>query len=228
VTKKLPVHPATYSKEIVPVMHELLYRFKLPGLGTLLDPMAGLGRDLTPTGIEIEQIYFDLGLTDDCVIQGDSTDMHWVAAATIAAACVSVPYPNGVSDNFRSKEEDVSVRHTYIHRIRQYAPDYELHPNNSGGMNPRRSPKAYRAFMDLHDRVYAEVSRVLRPGAPFIWNGKDTLKYDFVDDTVARLRVLGFHIKHVERVLTPGLNHGENSEQKVSGEFIVVAIKPAR
>lgn len=230
--KRLSAHPAPYSKEIVPVLKRLVSEYA-PTTGVLLDPMAGAGQslpeiagiDFVPMGVEIEPGYFELGLTHPCVVNSDSTSLSWLYESSVAAAVTSVPYPNGVSDNFVALDD--SVRHTYVHRIRQYLPSYTLHPNNSGGMNPRRSPKALAKFMAVHQRIYDEVFRVLRPGAPFVWNGKDTTKVDFIDQSAAQLVKSGFEIAHREIVGTPGLNHGANRDLKVQGEAVLVAVKPS-
>ena len=231
-----PIHPATFSNSL---MLEIATRLQSLGLSpgsVVLDPFAGLGHklawmcaqaDLTPLGVEIETGYFLAGATHVCVRRGDSTNLHRFLDNTIDAAVTSSAYPNGVSDDFKAK--DSSRRHTYVHRLRSHlGDDYVMAAGNSGAMNPRRSAAALEAFYDIHRRVWAEVYRVLKPGATFLVNTKDPLKVPFRTDTEAQLRAAGFEIVDVIQVSTPGLNHGSNSEKKYTFEDITVALKPLR
>lgn len=231
--KQPPPHPAVFSTSVAAVMRGKLQALELPLHGLVLDPFAGVGYSLgviceslglTPIGIEIESGYFRLGATHPCVIQGDSRklpylDNHFDAAITSPA------YPNGVSDNFVA--QDNSTRHTYVHRLRSHlGADYTLAEGNTAGMNPRRSPKALEAFYDVHRAVWAEVYRVLKPGATFLVNTKDTTAVPFKMHTQEQLEEAGFIIKDTIQVDVPGLNHGKNHENKLSHEDITVAVKP--
>jgi DNA modification methylase len=230
------VHPAIYSKQLVEPIVSLLLQC-VPSGGSLLDPFGGLGHrfadiavraGMNPVAVEIEPGYFDLGMTHPWVRLGDSTDLRSLGFtdSSFDAAVTSPVYPNGMADDFHAN--DSSVRHTYSHRLRAHlGADYEMHPNNAGAMNPRRSPRALEAFYDVNRKVWAEVYRVLKPGAPFIVNAKDTVAVEFVSETKRQLSEAGFIIVGERHVDTPGLNHGKNQDGKPQGEYLILAAKVA-
>lgn len=222
------IHPATYSAELVGPICDLLSEFHLEG-GRLLDPFGGLGHRLaemagilrmSPTAVEIEQGYFLANATHPCVVMGDSTALRF-PSAYFDAAVTSPAYPNGISDDFISREP--SIRHTYAHRLRyHFGAEYRLHPNNTGGMSPRRSPATLSKFYEVNALVYAEVRRVLRPGAPFVVNVKDTLSVPFRQHTIEQLTETGFDLVNEVSVGARGLNHGKNRERKQRSEHLLV------
>lgn len=231
VRRKNRPHPAVYTDVLLPHITELLRKYG-GCRTTILDPFGGEGvkfaavceaLESTPVAVEIERGYFDLGITHPCVIRGDSTALpfpDW----TFGAAVSSPVYPNGVADDFVSTDE--SWRHTYAHRLREHlGADYRLDPRNTGGLNPRRSPRALEAFYEIHRQVWAEVYRVLPPGAPFVVNTKDPLHVPFRRDTWEQLIDAGFEIVDHMRVRVNGLNHGKNWEGKAVHEDLTVAIR---
>lgn len=232
--------PAPYSDVLLePIAAILRATINTPNDGPpkLLDCFAGLGKKLAmiaaavgaePIGFEIEPGYFELGACHSCVRQVNSKHMP-LEANSIDAGCTSPAYPNGVSDNFVSN--DGTVRHTYVHYLRHLLgdPGYQLHPDNAGGMNPRRSPAALANFYALHEAVWAEMFRVLKPGAPFVVNTKDTPKVPFRHDTERQLLAAGFELFEPRQVvLVRGLNHGKNQdvEHKLPFEDLTVVRKP--
>lgn len=233
--------PAPYSDVLLDPIAEILKATMVRDGAAgeiLLDPFAGLGKKLAviagmvgviPYGVEIEPGYFTLGATHPCVHRGNSKYLQ-LPDCSVGGAVTSPAYPNGVSDNFASK--DGSIRHTYVHYLRHLLrdPDYQLHPDNAGGMNPRRSEAALAKFYELHEAVWAEVFRVLKPGAPFVVNTKDTPKVMFRIDTERQLLAAGFERFDVERqvVMVRGLNHGSNqdTEHKLPFEDLTVVRKP--
>jgi tRNA G10 N-methylase Trm11 len=233
--RRPPISPAVYSKQLIaPIASAILeHKTLFAKDDMLLDPMAGRGFGLAeiasiigaiPVGIEIEPGYVQSGEAHPCVRTGDALKLPF-ADKTFAAAATSPPYPNGISDNFRSKEP--SKRHTYIHRLRAWmGDDYELHPNNTGGMNPRRSPKALQTFYETHEAIWAEVYRVLKPGAVFVVNTKDPLNIPFRTDTQRQLARVGFEFLGQKQVEVNGLNHGAHAEKKYSFEDLTVVRRP--
>lgn len=231
---RLPsITPAAYSKELLDPMVEAYRRHATIEGGVLLDPFAGLGFGLVqmaekllmdPVGVEIEPGYFaPQRHAHTCVRLGDSRQLPF-ADGSVDGAVTSPAYPNGVSDNFRSNES--SVRHTYVHRLRMWTgADYELQDGNAGGMSPRRSPQALKAFYAIHEAVWAEVYRVLRHGAVFVVNTKDPVKVPFRSDTEAQLVAAGFEVVEVVQVPIRGLNHGRNAEKKYGFEDLTVVRK---
>lgn len=232
------IHEATYSVQLLDPIVELLQEHAGPVAlalgGTLLDPFGGTGEKLAlvadrvgldPVAVEIEPGYWPD--VHPCVILGDSTALP-LADGSVAAAVTSPVYPNGMSDNFRSNPYDVSERHTYVHNLRAFrGPDYTLQANNPAGVGSPRSSKAALARMyAIHEKVWAEVYRVLIPGGVFVVNTKDTPTIPFTDDTCRQLVDAGFTIEAQRIVGTPGHNHGENHEVKKTYEVLTVARKP--
>lgn len=230
-TKIPSAHPATYSKQLIEPIAEILSRH-CPDGGWLLDPFAGLGQKLVqiaelsgmdPLGVEIEPGYFRLGLTADCVSLGDATDLPWVDESFDAAA-TSPCYPNGMCDNFQAS--DASIRNTYVHRLRMHlGSDYELSPHNTAALSPRRSRAALEAFYAVHQKAWNEVYRVLRPGGVFVVNTKDTVHTLFGEHTRDQLREAGFTIAEQMSVSARGLLHGANYQLRVDAEELTVAVK---
>ncbi len=123
--------------------------------------------------------------------------------------------------------EGYMMHNTYIHRLRQWVgDDYALQPGNAAGMSPRRSPAALKAFYAIHEAVWAEVFRVLRPGAVFVVNTKDPMNVPFRSDTEGQLAAAGFDVVEVRQVSIRGLNHGRNAEKKLGFEDLTIVRKP--
>jgi len=236
------IHEAQFSTQLLDPIVEALLEFVDPAVfvhpdAVLFDPFGGIGHKLaqiaervgmTPLAFEIEPGYFDAGATHPCVVRGDSTSLP-IIDSTVSAAVTSPVYPNGMADNFRSRDFDQSVRHTYVHNLRAFhGPSYELQANNTAGVgHPRASKKALARMYEIHCQVWAEVHRVLIPGGVFVVNTKDTPKIPFTDDTTAQLREAGFEIVAQRIIGTPGHNHGENHENKKTYEVITIARKAA-
>jgi DNA modification methylase len=228
------IHPAPFSAEVASALWGEIAKLDLPHGALVLDPFAGTGKylstiayglDLTPVGVEIESGYFAAGATDPCVVLGDSRSLPF-PDDSFDLAFTSPAYPNGVSDDFKAK--DLSLRHTYAHRLRMHlGADYEMAEGNAGATNPRRSPTALANFYAIHNAVWAEVFRVLKPGALFFVNTKDPMKVPFRLHTEEQLLSAGFESDYVVKVDCRGLNHGKNHENKLSFEDITVVRKPA-
>ena len=225
------IHPATYSDALIPVFYEEIQKWVTENK-RWLDCHGGDGRKfaqlmtslfLWPLAVDIEPAF--VKRAHPCVQLGDSTNLPF-ADNSIGGGMTSPSYPNGISDNWHAS--DGSRHITYVHYVRDVeGPEYELHPNNTGGTNPRRSPKAYATFMDLNRRIYAEMFRVLEPGAAFLVNTKNTKKYQFTADTREQLTTLGFVHHYDLKVGVNGMNYGENQENKEDYETIAVFQKPA-
>lgn len=225
------IHPAQFSRNLVAPIAAMLGD---GGGGVLLDPCAGLGHrlfeiavlaDWCALGIDIERDRYG-DSAHECVHQGDATAL-WFPDGGVDGAVVSFAYPNGMSDSFHSKEN--SVRHTYVHRLRAALadPTIELHPNNMGGMSPRRSPRALARFYETQAKIIGEVFRVLGPGDPFVVNTKDPDKQpDYTAVTQRQLLAAGFHIEAFQEVEARGLNHGANRELKANHENLTLARRP--
>ena len=234
VRKLPPLHVAPYSDYLMTPMEEMLRQWlPRPANGRkpiLLDIFAGTGHKFaamagvlgaTPIGIEIEPAY--LTEAHECVQLGNSKHLPFVDEV-IDGGATSPAYPNGVTDNFRAN--DLSRRNTYIHRIRaHFGPSYELHPDNMGGTSARRSVGALETFLAIQDACIAELYRVLRVGAPYIWNGKDTPKIPYLALTWEQLERHGFRIVEHRAIEAHGLPEGENYDVRAEVEDLTVAIK---
>jgi hypothetical protein len=211
----------------------------------LIDPCAGLGwrlaeivdtvqaywladsvrfqtypRKLEWTGVEIEEAY--LAEAHPNVKWGDSTALM-MTANSFDVAITSPTYGNGMNDYFEAK--DYSRRNTYIHRIREFLPEYRLAETNTGRYSYRGGRRKWGRYLDLHTQIYAEVHRVLKGGSSFIVNTKGFISgNELVDLTNVHdelLRGVGFETGTRTRVVTPGLPQGENWEAREVFESIV-------
>jgi tRNA G10 N-methylase Trm11 len=199
--------------------------------GCLLDPFGGDGHRLafmagvlgmTPVAVELEQVYIDHG-AHPCVQQGNARDLPF-ENESVDAGVTSPAYPNGVSDAWVAK--DGSLHHTYQHAIEAFTgKPYKLHPDNMGGMSPRRSPKALRAFYGVQKDAFHEMWRVLKPGSPFVVNSKDPLKVAYLRTVWDQLIDAGFMIVEHQAVTAKGQRYGEHGEKRFPFEDLTVAIK---
>lgn len=201
----------------------------------LVDPFGGTAERLgeiasgigaTPCAVELEQVYVDearaLGVT--WVHQGDSRELWFLDDNSILAAVTSPAYPNGMTDNHHAK--DASRRNTYIHRIRETHPDYELHPDNPAGLSARSSKKGYAKMLEVHAAVWAEMFRVMMPGGIFIVNTKDTPHIPFTAHTKQQLLDAGFELVEHRTVEARGNNHQQHADRKVAVEDLLIVRKP--
>jgi hypothetical protein len=201
----------------------------------LVDPFGGTAERLgeiasgigaTPCAIELEQVYVDearaLGVT--WVHQGDSRELWFLDDNSILAAVTSPAYPNGMTDNHHAK--DTSRRNTYIHRIRETHPDYELHPDNPAGLSARSSKKGYAKMLEVHAAVWAEMFRVMMPGGIFIVNTKNTPHIPFTAHTKQQLLDAGFELVEHRTVEARGNNHQQHADRKVAVEDLLIVRKP--
>lgn len=245
------IHPSQFSKELVhpiaqAVVNALADRKVEGGTFYMIDPCAGLGwrlseiadhvglmwmseaatmntypRKLEWRGMEIEPAYVDQAHPN--VARGDSSVMIDWLSNSWDVGVTSPTYGNGMNDYFEAK--DASRRNTYIHRIREFIPDYRLSVNNTARYSYRGGSKKWAKYLDLHRRIYGQMARVLKPGAPFIVNTKGFISgREMVDLTNVHdelLRENGFRTGVRKRVVTPGLAQGSNWEAREVYESVV-------
>ena len=209
----LPSHPAKYTDVLLPVMAGMLR-----GRRRILDPFGGVGG-----AFALEQ-WVD-GAQVDCVeIEPEWCAMHprttlgnalalpW-PADTFDAVCTSPTYANRMSDHHHAK--DASKRRTYTHTLGR-----ALHPDNSGAMD--WGPK-YRAF---HVAAWTEARRVLQVGGAFVLNIKNHIRAGKVQPVtewhIDALEALGFRLQRHERVPTPSMRYGANSDKRVEYESVIL------
>lgn len=124
---------------------------------------------------------------------------------------------NGVivhnSDNYAGDAKG-SKRITY-----RIALGRELTKGNTAGM-PWGS-----AYRGMHKLAWAELRRVLKPGATFVLNVKDHIRDDVRQRVtnwhVTELLDLGFILVAAETIKTPGMRFGQNHGARVDGELVV-------
>lgn len=219
-----------FADHLAALHAEALRQYEL----VLLDPFGGTGERLgeiakglgaSPYAIELEQVYVDearaLGVT--WVHQGDSRNLVYFDGS-ILAAVTSPAYPNGMTDNHHAR--DTSRRNTYIHRIRETHPDYELHPDNPAGLSARSSKKGYAKMLEVHAAVWAEMFRVMMPGGIFIVNTKNTPHIPFTAHTKQQLLDAGFELVEHRTVEARGNNHQQHADRKVAVEDLLIVRKP--
>lgn len=221
-------HPAPFSDAI---LRYLANGDRVPQ-GLILDPFAGVGKvhrladaSRVTVGVEIEEEW---ARQSRGTLVGDA--LHLPFRDEVFDGCVTSPvYGNRMSDHHTAK--DGSLRRSYTHDLQRSVGDAtrRLHPSNSGVMyawQPR-----YWAF---HRRAWAEVHRVLRPGARFFLNVSDC--YRTTKGVRAVVPVVDRHLDlccaltgfcFVERheIETPRMKYGENGH-RVSHEVVLEMVKP--
>ena len=201
-------HPAKYTDSLLPVFEEML-----TGCESVLDPFAGTGKihslPFKTTGLEIEPEWAEMHPDTVC---GDATAMPF-EDNSFDAICTSPTYGNRMADHHNAK--DGSKRNTYTHCI-----GHKLHENNSGKMQWGHE---YRM---LHENVYAECFRVLRPNGRFVLNIKNHIRkgkeIDVFSWHISTLIALGFMLREVRRVYTNGNGFGANADKRTGYEFVAL------
>lgn len=121
------------------------------------------------------------------------------------------PVRSEVVDCRSCKGTGLTLRHTYRH---YYGED--LQPNNSGTL---QWGPAYQAF---HERAWASLTSVMKPGGYFILNVSDHIRNHRRQRVEAwhlkTLAGLGWNLVERERVSTPRQKHGANGEVRVASE----------
>jgi len=219
------IFPAPFSESI---LRFIANSGLLPHAGTIIDPFAGTGRchrlasaSLHVVGVEIEPEWSALHPN---TIQGNALALPF-ADESFDAAVTSPVYGNRMSDSHRAK--DGSIRRSYSHDLRRMTgdPERQLHPDNAGTMY------AWQAkYWRFHVRAWAELRRVLKPGAPFLLNVSDFIRTTQshgkkrlpVVQTHARVcRELGYRLAGSYPVPTPRLRYGENHDLRVENEYVL-------
>lgn len=222
VARVRPKHPAQFTPSIITAFDGLL---ELPAGSLLLDPFAGLGdrasewcarRGWTFVGVELEEWAGS--------VQGDATALP-IRSDSIDGGFSSVTYANGLADP-ALRWSNPKGRRTY-----DLALGSDLRPSNSGRCGLRgRGDRGYDAYLEIHRRAFAELYRVLKPGAPFLLNCSDvvadrSLRRVTGDNATLAVRA-GFSIEGWHHVPTPRYRNGRNAEARADHEDVVVLRKP--
>jgi DNA modification methylase len=204
-------HPAKYSAELIPLFKNTLVEYGLQPEAKVLDPFAGTGKihelPFDTYGIEIEPEWASMHPRTLC---GDSTKMGF-ADAFFDAICTSPTYGNRMADHHEAK--DNSKRNTYTHSLGR-----KLTENNTGAMQWGDDYKR------LHEDVYAECFRVLKPNGIIIINMKNHIRQGVEVDVnkwhIECLVKLGFDLEKIVTVPLKGNGFGANGKVRTGVEYI--------
>lgn len=208
-------HPATYPNNVLTAIEDALGHASL-----VLDPFAGTGRihelatkDRKTLGYEIEPEWAALHPHTIC---GDSRNMALIPDASIDVVATSPAYGNRMSDSYAG---DGTPRYTYRVALGR--------PLTDGSGAALQWGAEYRT---VHEAVWRECWRVLRPEGRLLLNCKDHIRHgkrQFVTAWhVACLKRIGFVYAGRRRIPTPGQRHGANGDLRLDWEVLVALEKP--
>lgn len=205
------IHPAKYTPAVLACIADLIGCAYRP----LLDVFAGVGGihalPFHTVGVEIEEPW---AAAHPMTICADSRHLPF-PNRSFRSAATSCAYGNRFADHHKAM--DGSSRRSYTHDLRRQTgePDRDLVAGNSGRMP--FGPE----YQDLHAEVWADLARVLEPGAPFALNTSDFYKRRKGVDELIRvtdwhtgcLTRLGYTLLEEVHIDTPRLRHGENTKR---------------
>lgn len=210
-------HPAKFSDPILEAAAEILLERVATG-SHVLDPFAGTGkgvRRLSELGYNAFGVELEPEACDELyVVQGDALDLA-PSDASIDAVFTSPAYGNRMAD----RDMRPSVAGTYMKWLGREA--------SEGSSCHLQWGDAYREF---HEKAWAEVWRVLRPGGWFLLNIKDHPRNKRVQPVSAwhvhAICLLGFTWEDAHRIDTPGNRKGANKQLVVEHEWLHAFRKP--
>lgn len=241
-------HPARYSPPIIDLVADIL-RARWPdfmGRPIIHDPFAGTGERLHEmcnrddmlwaySGTEIEECF----IAAPGVFQGDATDPDTYPPARLPAQTgafgwivfTSPVYPNGMADNHRAR--DSSNRRNYRAAKIKITGDADagLEENNAGNFGYRGTKRDGNSARRINYwRIHEQAVRHWSSAQLAIVNVSDFIHSKnqvepLVDDWIKLLADHGWDDQQIHRVKTSRMRHGENREQRVDHEVVIVARK---
>ena len=207
-----PKHPAKYTDSLLPVMAGMLR-----GRRRILDPFGGTGKVFLlehwlGAGVEIQAVELEpeFAAVNPRTKVGNALALPW-PDGYFDAVNTSPTYGNRMADCLQDNWQRIS----YTDRLGR-----KLSPDNSGAM--RWGPK-YRAF---HVAAWTEARRVLQEGGAFVLNIKNHIRAGKVQPVtewhIEALTALGFRLQRHERVNTPSMRYGANSDKRVEYESVIL------
>lgn len=227
-------HPARFSDEVIELFAEILSH-EYPvwfGRPMLFDPFAGTGEALEDLAKRLDMSYAGLEIEPEFInainiIEGDATDPDCYPAPPFVII-TSPAYPNGMSDSWVMS--DGSKRYTYQRAKNDLVGKHvELHPNNQGRYGYRGTRRGGRSAR--RDKYWS----IAREAAANWWQADVVLLNvsDFkhsngqieplVTDWRCLLKEHGWTNLIEHPVATQRMRNGENADQRVDHEVIVVA-----
>ena len=218
-TKPHP-HPATYTDSFLPIFAELLGRRK-----NVLDPFGGTGKlarikefgykgHVICNELEGEWVQTSPYPVDQWII-GDAQQVQ-LESQSLSAVCTSPAYGNRMADHHNAR--DNSRRITYKHYLGR-----DLDPNNAGRM---QWGDQYRS---LHENVWQEMHRLLKPKGMLICNISDHIRGGERQHVtlwhINALMKIGFTMQDHIKVNTPRMKFGANANTRIEYESILVFTK---
>lgn len=224
-------HPARFNDDILNAIEPWLDPYMM-----ILDPFAGVGgitklREAKPLiflCIELEPEWADqipLQAHDSAcsttVFTGDCLGImaHMLGNIRVDAIVTSPAYGNRMADSHTPSPADTSRRNTYTHVLGR-----KLSRNNSGAM---QWGKAYQLF---HKKAWRVATELVRPGGLFVLNCKDHVRGGEImrvtDWHTQTLMGFGWELEGVQKIETPGMRDGANSDVRVDYEWVKVFRKP--
>lgn len=226
-------HPARFSDEIIELFADILTH-EYPewfGRPLLHDPFAGTGEALEDLARRIDFGYQGTEIEPEFIVaphikQGDACDPSTYPPPPYVII-TSPAYPNGISDSWQMAED--SKRFTYQQALNRLLGTHrQLHPNNQGRFGYRgtkrggkssnrdnywRIARAAVACWTWADLVLLNVSDFKAKGGtePLVMDWRQVLAEN------------GWTIQIEHPVATRRIGMGENRDERVSHEVIVVA-----
>lgn len=215
-TRKAAKHPAKLSEALwAPIAAELV------GYPLVLDPMAGVGMfhyAMPPGSVlwcnELEPEWARFCGPNTTV--GDAADMAWCPDGFFDAIATSPAYGNRMADRYAG---DGTYRATYRISLGR------LLSRGNGAAWQWTQPEYKR----LHERIYAECVRVLRPGGRFVLNISDHYRKGVLQPVsqwhAAALADLGLVVSNWQQIPTPRMKNGANGALRAEHEDVITLDK---
>jgi tRNA G10 N-methylase Trm11 len=207
-----PKHPAKYTDALLLTMAQML-----KGRRRILDPFGGTGKVFLlehwlGAGVEIQatELEPEFAAINPRTTLGNALCLPW-PDRYFDAVCTSPAYGNRMADPLFWGD----IGMTYASELHR-----ELHPDNGGRF---QWGDEYKSF---HRKAWAESRRVLRFGGAFVLNIKDHIRRGerkYVTQWhIDTLCGLGFRLLRHERINTPSMRYGANSDKRVEYESVIL------